>query len=76
MRVKLSLEITCKTVNNNSQENLIAITRLVFIVTSKVLDECSIFVDTNAAESVDLTNSNEGKLRQFDVGKGQLTLTL
>ena len=26
VRVKLSLEITCKTVNNNSQENLIAIT--------------------------------------------------
>ena len=45
-------------------------------MTSKVLDECAIFVDTNAAESVDLTNSNEGKLRQFDVGKGQLTLTL
>lgn len=33
-------------------------------------------VNTNAAESVDLTNLNEGKLRQFDVGKGQLTLTL
>lgn len=55
MRVKLSLEITCKTVNNNSQENLIAITLTRIYCDIKVLDECSIFVDTNAAESVDLT---------------------